>query len=215
MEIPLQAQVECTDGVCGRSEYVLINPVTDQVTNLVVKEDSFPNTEYIVPVDFVVETIADTIRLSCSKAELEKMDPFVETTFVKETVPDRYSSYGGGTYGMGSFYYMPYVTPDITVYESVEFQQIPPGELTVQRGTRVEATDGYVGHVDEFVVNPENGHITHLVMREGHLWGQKEVIIPLSAMSPMGKTYEDTVFLKLDKHQIESLPSFPLHRRWS
>ena len=38
MEIPLQAQVECTDGLCGRSVYVLINPVTDQVTHLVVKE---------------------------------------------------------------------------------------------------------------------------------------------------------------------------------
>ena len=85
----------------------------------------------------------------------------------------------------------------------------------MRRGTRVEATDGYVGHVDEFVVNPENGHITHLVMREGHLWGQKDVIIPLSAMGDPRKESEDTVFLKLDKHQIESLPTFPLHRRWA
>jgi hypothetical protein len=215
MEIPLQAQVECTDGICGRSEYVLINPVSDQVTNLVVKGDSSPNTEYIVPVDFMVETIADTIRLSCSKAELEKMDPFVDTKFVKEMIPDRYAKSGGGMYGAGSYYYLPYDIPDKTIYASVEYQQIPPGELAVSRGTRVEATDGYVGKIDEFVVNPETGHITHLVMREGHLWGQKEVIVPLSAMSPMGKTSEDTVFLNLDKHQIESLPTFPLQRRWS
>jgi PRC-barrel domain len=214
MEIPLQAQVECTDGVCGRSVYVLINPVLDQVTHLVVKEDSSPNTEYIVPVDVVSETIADTIRLRCSKAELEKMDPFVKTTFVEEKVPYLYPG-SGGAYGIGSYYYMPYVTSEITVQVPVERQQIPPGELAVRRGTRVEATDGYVGHVDEFVVNPENGHITHLVMREGHLWGQKDVIIPLSAMSEMDDAHEDVVFLKLDKHQIESLPTFPLHRRWS
>jgi hypothetical protein len=211
MEIPLNARVECTDGVCGRSVYVLINPVMDKVTHLVVKEDSSPNTEYIVPVDFVTDTIADTIRMRCSKAELEKMDPFIKTTFIEEKVPDRNFGYSG-IYGMGSYYYMPYVTPERTVYQSVENQQIPPGELTVRRGTRVEATDGYVGKVDEFVVNPENGHITHLVMREGHLWGQKDVIIPLSAM---GDNRQDTVFLKLDKHQIESLPTFPLHRRWS
>ena len=67
MEIPLNAQVECTDGVCGRSAYVLINPVIDQVTHLVVKEDSSPNTEYIVPVEVVAETVADTIQLLCSK----------------------------------------------------------------------------------------------------------------------------------------------------
>jgi hypothetical protein len=210
MEIPLNAQVECTDGICGRSVYVLINPVVEKVTNLVVKEEP-SNTEYIVPVDLISETIADTILLRCSKAELGKMEPFIRTEFVEEKVP-AYAEYRGGMYsGMGA-YYMPYVTPEITVQIPVEHQQIPPGELAVRRGTRVEATDGYVGKVDEFVVNPENGHITHLVMREGHLWGQKDVIIPLSAL---GDTRMDTVFLKLDKHRIESLPTFPVNRRWA
>jgi uncharacterized protein YrrD len=212
MEIPLNAQVECTDGVYGHSEYVLIDPVTDQVTHMIVKEDSSPNTEYIVPVDSVAETIDDTIRLHCSKAELEKMDPFIKTKFIEEKAPDRQFVYVGGGMGMGSYYYFPYVSAESSVYEAVEHEQIPPGELAVRRGTRVEATDGYVGKVDEFVVNPKNGHITHLVMHEGHLWGKKDVIIPISAM---GDDRRDTVFLKLDKHQIESLPTFPLHRRWS
>jgi sporulation protein YlmC with PRC-barrel domain len=211
MEIPLQAQVECTDGVCGRSVYMLINPVFNEVTHLVVREDS-SSTEYVVPVDVVSETVADTIQLRCSKAELEEMEPFVKTEFVEEKVPYKDFKYGGGVYGVGSYYYAPYVVPDRTVHVPVEHRQIPPGELAVRRGTRIEATDGYVGHVDEFVVNPESGHITHLVMREGHLWGQKEVIIPLSAM---GEAREDTVFLKLDKHQIQSLPTFPVNRRWS
>jgi hypothetical protein len=201
MEIPLNAKVECTDGFCGRSEFVLIHPVVDQVTYLVVEEDASPKTEYKVPVDFVTETIADTIRLRCSKAELEKMEPFIKTTVIDGKAPEMNYDLRGGMYGMGSYYYMPYVTSGTL---EVENRQIPPGELAVHRGTRVEATDGFVGHVDEFVVNPENGHITHMVMREGHLWGQKDVIIPLSAM---GKTHEDTVFLKLDKHQIESLPT--------
>ena len=211
MEIPLNARVECTDGVCGRSESILVNPVLDKVTHLIVREAA-SNTEYIVPIDFVVETIDDTIRLRCSKAELKKMDPFIKTTFVEQKVPDRNFNYPGGLFGGGAYYYLPYVASDETVQVPMEHKQIPVGELTAQRGTRVEATDGYIGHVDEFVVNPENGHITHLVMREGHLWGKKDVIIPVSAM---GDTHEDTVFLKLDKHQVESLPTFPLHRRWS
>ena len=212
MEIPLNAQVECTDGVCGHSEYVLIDPVADKVTHVVVKEDSSPNTEYIIPVDSVAETIGDTIRLRWSKAELKKMDPFIKTEYIEEKAPDKHFVYIGGGTGMGSYYYLPYVSAESSVYEAVEHEQIPSGELAVRRGTRVEATDGYVGKVDEFVVNPKNGHITHLVMREGHLWGKKDVIIPLSAL---GDTLEDTVFLKLDKHQIESLPTFPLKRSWS
>ena len=212
MEIPLQAQVECTDGVCGRSIYVLINPVIEKVTHLVVREDASPNTQYIVPVETVSATIVDTIQLRCSKAELEKMDPFVQTEFVEENVPSEGFLAGNGMYGMGSYYYLPYVTSDGKAYESVRTQQIPPGELAVRRGTRVEAKDGYVGKVDEFVVDAKNGHITHLVMREGHPWGKKDVIIPLSAM---GKTHDETMFLKLNTHQIESLPTFPVHRRWS
>ena len=210
MEIPLQAQVECTDGICGLSVYVLIDPLIDEVKSLVVRE-TLSNTEYIVPVDVISKTIADTIQLRCSKAELEKMAPFVQTEFVQDKVLD-YAGYRGGISGAGSYFYMPYVTSEVRIPVSIEHQKIPLGELAVHRGTRVEATDGYVGKVDEFVVNPQSGHITYLVMREGHLWGKKNVLIPISAMEDTG---DDTVFLNIDKHQIESLPTFPVNRRWS
>ena len=137
------------------------------------------------------------------------MDPFIKTSFIDQKMPD-YSAYGGG-YGNGMVYW-PYASFNETVQVQVNHRQIPVGELAVHRGTRVEATDGFVGKVDEFVVNPQNSLITHLVMREGHLWGKKDVIIPLSAM---GETHEDTVFLTLDKHEIELLPTFPLQRRWA
>ena len=213
MEIPLNAQVECTDGVCGKSMYVVLNPVVDKVTHLVVKEDSAPGTEYMVPVDLVTDATGEMIKLRCTKAELEKMDPFIQTIFIAERVPAENYSTGGGEYGgNGAYFYMPYVTREKTIYVPEENQQTPPGELAVQRGTRVKATEGYVGKVDEFVVNPENGYITHMVMREGHLWGKKDVAIPLSAM---GEQREDTVFLNIDKAQIEALPTFPLTRRWS
>jgi hypothetical protein len=193
--------------------YVLINPVIDQVSHLVVRENEPPHTEYIVPIDFVTETTADKISLRCSKAEMEMRDPFIKTAFIEEKVPD--INFGhNGRYGMGSYYYMPYVTPEKTVFESMKYQQIPAGELAVRRGTHVEATDGYIGKVDEFVINPTNDLITHLVMREGHLWGKKDVIIPISAMDEKYKaSTKDRLFLKLNKLEVESLPTFPLHRR--
>jgi hypothetical protein len=63
---------------------------------LVVREDASPNTEYMVQVEVASETITDTIQLRCSKAELEKIAPFVRTEFIEEKVPDGYSGYGGG-----------------------------------------------------------------------------------------------------------------------
>jgi sporulation protein YlmC with PRC-barrel domain len=211
MEIPLNAQVECTDGICGNSVYVLVNPISEQITHLVVKAPSLNQTEYMVPLENVTGTIVGTIQLNCSKAELEKMPPFVKTEFVDEKVPVYAALNGFHGYGVEGYYYWPYISPEGNVQVPVEHRQVPPGEMVVHRGARIMATDGYVGRVDEFMVNPENGHITHLVMREGHLWGQKDVIIPLSAM---GEAQDDAVFLKLDKRQIESLPTFPVRRRW-
>ena len=46
-------------------------------------------------------------------------------------------------------------------------------------GASVEATDGQVGRVQEFVIDPQNNRVTHLVLHEGHLWGKKDVTIPL------------------------------------
>jgi len=211
MEIPVNAQVECVDGVIGQSEYIIINPVDEKVTHLVVKANIVPNTEYLVPIKYVNETISDKIRLGCSKIEFEKMDPFVVTKYIGEKVINRNLEYVGGMMGMGAYYYLPYVTPITTTKVPVNEFQVPHGELAINRGTRVEATDGHIGKVDEFVVNPKSDIITHLVMREGHLWGKKEVIIPLSAIK---ETKNDTVFLKIEKKEVESLPIFTLQRHW-
>jgi hypothetical protein len=60
------------------------------------------------------------------------------------------------------------------------------------------------------VVDPENDHITHIVLREGHLWGQKEVTIPISEIEHIE---ENIVRLKIDKRKIGTLPAVPVRRR--
>ena len=211
MEIPLNAQVECSDGVCGHSEYILINPVAEEVSHLVVKEDGNSHLDRIVPVQLVSRTIADTIQLSCSKAEFGKLDPFIVTHFIKEKVPSRFFSFAG-SYGAGTVFYLPYNTATTMVTNAVDDKELPPGELPVYRGTQVEASDGPVGKVDEFIVDEKDCHITHLVMSEGHLWGKRDVVIPVSAIE---KTTEEVVYLKLSKRAIEALPTIPVHRLWS
>jgi hypothetical protein len=96
-----------------------------------------------------------------------------------------------------------------TDYIPVDEEQIPPGELAVYRGAQVEATDGKAGMLGEFLVNPLNGHISHLILMEGHLWGKKEVTIPVSAID---RIEEDTIYLKLDKKAVESLPTESVRR---
>jgi hypothetical protein len=65
--------------------------------------------------------------------------------------------------------------------------------------------------VDEFIVEKENGHITHLILREGHLFGTEDVSIPTSEIERID---DEDVHLKLSKKEIAALPAIPVKRRW-
>ena len=86
---------------------------------------------------------------------------------------------------------------------------IPRGELAVHRGMHVHASDGHVGTVDELVVDSEGEIITHLLMRKGHLWGKKDIAIPVSDIEEI---YSDTVNLKVDKKSVKEYPIVPVKR---
>lgn len=58
---------------------------------------------------------------------------------------------------------------------------------------------------------PTTHGISHLILREGHLWGQKDVIIPVDVIS---KITDEAVYLTMDKEAIERLPAIPLSRKW-
>ncbi len=211
MEIPINAQVVCADGVCGKSIYVLINPLTDLITHLVVKFDNAQQSEVIVPAGFITETTHHTIHMKCSKADLKKMDEFNKIEYVEEKIPAGYTGYSD-PYGIGTRYLWPYVSAERTIRVPVENPQIPSGEMAIRRGAKVRSIEGNIGQIDELMVDPQNEHITHIVMRRGHLWGQKDVIIPVSAIK---EAHRDLVELNIDKHQVEALPSIKIDRNWN
>jgi sporulation protein YlmC with PRC-barrel domain len=199
MDIPLNVEVHCPDGSCGRSTYIIINPATDQITHLVIREQWPSQTERLVPIDWVAVTTRDVIVLKHSRAQFTLLDPFNQTDFIQRDVP-QYATDPKLTL------IWPYVVPATRIVED-DSRQIPPGELAVRRGAKVRATDGRVGQVDEFLVDPETGHITHLVLREGLPWDKKHVNVPVSEID---RIEENTVYLKLDKKGVGELPFIQL-----
>jgi sporulation protein YlmC with PRC-barrel domain len=204
MDIPIHADVFCDSQLCGRSTFVIINPVNEQITHVVVEEKDFPNIEHLVPVDQIIETSPSTIKLSCNPTGLAGLESFRETDFID-----------GGQLETAIPYQAPYLVWPYSMYDAMpmplEHKNIPAGEVAIHRNTPVKAVDGQVGKVDEFLVNAKTDSITHLVLREGHLWGQKDVTIPVSEIERIA---DGAVLLKLDKKAIASLPAIPLHRKW-
>ena len=98
---------------------------------------------------------------------------------------------------------------DDTAYDEVDEQEIPEGELALHGGMHVEALDGRVGKLDELVLDAKSGAITGLVMRKGHLWGSRDVTVPVDQIETAGG---DTVYLKLDKSAVGALPAMKVRR---
>jgi sporulation protein YlmC with PRC-barrel domain len=196
MDIPINAEVQCADGACGRSTYVVLDPEIGEVTHLVVRETQIPHTERLVAIEQVVEANPHLIRLRCSRQQLARMERFSETRLVESEVPQ----YEGARFAV-----WPVVLPK-TQAVPVTYFHVPSHEVALHRGARVRATDGYVGRVAEFVVDSISEQITHVVVREGHPWEHKDVSIPISQVE---RVEGDTVCLKVDKHSVEVLAAVP------
>lgn len=203
MEFPLNADVHCTDGRCGRSSHVVLNPATEQITHIVVKEKQPSRVERLVPANLVASTAAEMILLNCSLGEFSRLEPFNQTHFIHGDLPHHATD-------PSLTLLWPYVVPAKRIVDE-KIRPIPPGELAVRRGARVEATDGRVGRVDEFLVDPDSSYVTHLCLREGRLRGDRVICIPVSEI---GEIQEKVVYLRMDKEAVASMPSVPVKRWW-
>lgn len=204
-ELHIGAKVHCTDGEGGELFAVVVNPTTSSVTHLGVKGNVAAN--YLVPLERVTGSSRAAVQLDCSIADLQQMWPFSETHYVTGE-PGQYDALA---YMASDVFMSPYVLPAEMAIPFREEECVPPGELSFQRGTTVTATDGKVGKVDEFVLNPDTGHISHIVMREGHFWGQREITIPMTAID----RYDgETVHLTLTRDEVRGLPSVSVKRSW-
>jgi len=87
------------------------------------------------------------------------------------------------------------------VSQPVVVDTVPLGEVAIRRGDPVHATDGDIGKVQGLVINPADRHVTHVLLQEGHLWGRKEVAIPISDVTGV----DDGIQLNITKQQVEDL----------
>ena len=189
----------CSDGICGRVTQVVVDPIKDVVTHLIVEPQHREGLGRLVPIDRA-EAGAEEVRINCTRAELETLERAEETRFL----PGVEGSFG---YEPEEVQLWPYYGGNTTVPVTVD--TLPAGEVGVRRGEEVHATDGRIGEVEGLIVDPRNHHVTHLLLKEGHLFGRKEVAIPIASV----KAVDDTgVSLSVSKGEVEELPPVDFNR---
>jgi sporulation protein YlmC with PRC-barrel domain len=214
MRLELGKPIVCTDGAVGELADVVVDPVQRRVTHLVVQPHGNLGPARLVPAR-LASGDGRRISLGCTRADVDGFATIRESSYLRTGELPRDDP--DWDIGVEDVLAMPYYTsPDIGVYPALEepymltYDRVPKGEAEIRRSSAVvSADDQHLGTVEALVVDGEQ--ITHFVLERGHLWGRRDVTIPIGAV---GKVESDTVTLRISKDEVGDLPAVRVHR-WS
>jgi len=195
-----------SDGYRGEVLAVVVDPAARTVTHLVVEPRGREGLARLVPLDLadLADTVGagpDPVRLRCTETEFMNLEPAEETLaeFVPgypdpvQLLPPGWRGTGGGTADGGTILRIP---------EKETIDVVPPGEVEERRGDHVHATDGDIGGLRGLRIDPGSRRVTHVLVREGHVWGHHDVDIPAEMVAGFG----DGIRLSVTRQQVRDLP---------
>jgi osmotically-inducible protein OsmY len=197
-DFSIGARVHCRDGDCGRLSKVVIDPHTQRVTDLIVEKGFLLTTDRVVPVDRVDQVEDEGIRLTIASDDLSDYPEYNEVSF-REPAPEAKA----GMYDRGDVrcwqaqYSVACNEPVIPMVRKRVHKGISPELAVIERGTPVKTDHGTVGHVDHVLVNPENGEITHLVIRRGLV-----PYYPILSVSHIRSVSDEAVTVDVTEEQL-------------
>jgi hypothetical protein len=212
-QFTIGAEVHGADGPLGRLIWVVADRRTDPwvITHLVVEPAHRSGLGRFVPLDLVTGVDPDTgaTTLNCTADQFEQLESAEETQYVPGS-----SAYP--LFGPTQFITAPYYSSDVSILgDEVPFTAqtvtadapLPTPSDVAVHAVPVHATDGRIGHVEGLVIDPHTHQVSHVLLQEGHLWGRKDIAIPLAAVRDVD---EDGLRLTLTKQDVGELPAVPV-----
>ena len=218
--------VQCSDGACGQLRRVVIEPVDRILTHLIVKPDRREKASRLIPLDVVeppARATPDEIVLHCSLAEFETFERAHEAYFLAGASgrwgyrQEQMLSWPHYRLGLGGGLARGADVSDVRTGvdglraddlrpHTIVDDRMPVGGLQVRRGDHIQATDGSIGRVQGLIVDPVDYRVTHVLLDEGHVWGQKRAAIPISSVIDV----KPGLRIDLTKDQVRNLPPVEL-----
>jgi sporulation protein YlmC with PRC-barrel domain len=194
------------DDDLGQVLAVVVDPGGRTVTHVVVEPKGRRGLARLVPLELVdlAGTAAGRVTLLCTEAEFQDLDPaeeeLAEFTLGYEVpvqlLPPGWRDAGGPAVEGASI-------PRIPEKETIDI--VPAGEVEERRGGHVHATDGDIGQLAAFRIDPDSRQVTHVLVREGRLVAHKDVAIPFDKVTG----FEDGIRVSLTRQQVRDLPPDP------
>lgn len=211
MKIDLESHVRLDDGHELIVRDVVVDPYHLDVTHLAMTLGS-PQPTRLIPIGDVDED-DNGLRLHRSSADLANYAPMDEMSYVRIAQPlepgPRWSV------GISGVLTLPYYDAELMVgtnpLQTVSWHRIPAGDVEVRRRSRVTTVDQHdVGHVEGFVTD-DRRHVSHLVVDHGHLFGHRDLVVPLDAIDGVAN---DNVTLSITRDEVRDLPRAQVRSWW-
>ena len=218
MRLEIGNRVRCTDEVYGELADIVIDPLEKRVTHLVVQPEQGEGGARLVPIQLAKRRDDEQreIELECTLDETHGFEAVRETAYLR--LGEHPAEDPDWDVGVEDVLAMPYYAGGLAgdTYAgqfddraTIYYDRVPKGEVEIRRASGVISADGHpLGEVDGFVVDADE-HITHFVLERGHLWGRKEVTIPIGAVA---RVESDVVQVALSKDEVGALPAVSVGR---
>ena len=214
MRLELGCAANCSDGRFGELVDIVVDPTTRAVTHIVVEPHHRHWMARLVPIEIVSGDAegAGTLTLACTIAQARRLDGVQQSAFLplgSEVVIDD-PDWDVGVDGVLVLPYYGHDDPPHDALETAVYDRIPKGEIEIRRSSTVTSADGHeVGRVEGFVVGADE-QITHVLLQRGHLWGRREVTIPVGDVA---RVRSDAIALRLTRDEVGELGPVPVRRR--
>jgi len=208
----------------GNLRQVVLDPVTSEITHLVIEQGFIFTTNKVLPIDYVVRQNEDVLYLDRSANTLDLPD-FEETYYVNPSDPDVILEEGdiipnSAIAPESVYYYPPILDTGAGMYywglppyldgdplKAVTRKNIPEDSILIAEGANVYSLDGdHVGDVYSVHMDHANKHITHFIISAGLLFPDYK-LIPVFWVNQVD---EDGIRVAVTTKQLERLPEYKL-----
>ena len=154
------------------------------------------------------------VEINLTKKQIEDSPSLNSDKPVSRQFEESYYGY----YGMPMYWGGPYMWgayPDI-VRDSEKWREYTPGEKAWDphlrstndvRGHNIQASDGEIGHVEDFIIDDETWAIRYLIIDTRNWWPGKKVIISTKWIEKVS-WIESKVFVDVSRETIRQSPEY-------
>lgn len=203
----------------GVVDRVVIDPVSKEVTHLVVQRGLLFTEDKVVQLSMVDSATEDGVTLRESADDLKELPDFEETLYIpaepRRVPAEQDTRPEPDTYWAYPLYWYPPIGPWWTAnvyagyampkYFTMIEQNIPEGMVALKEGARVISSDGeHIGDIERILADSLENRATHLLISKG-MFLKNVKLIPSGWVT---NVFEDEIHLAVASDLVESLAEY-------